>query len=385
MKVIVAIDSLKGSLSSFEAGKAVEEGIKKAIPTAEVVIKPVADGGEGTVMALTSGLQGCLEKVQVTGPLGQKKEAVYGILPDKTAVIEMAEAAGLPLVPVSKRNPMETTTYGVGELIQHAMDRGCRKFIVGIGGSATNDGGIGMLQALGYHFYKKDGTELGFGAKELKDLEKIDVKAVDKRLKECTFEVACDVTNPLCGTTGASAVFAPQKGADEAMVVKLDRALSHFADVTDMTLKTDNRNLPGAGAAGGLGFAFTSYLGATLRLGEEIVLDAVLPEEELSKDDIIVTGEGRFDGQTAMGKAPVGIAKRAKEKGCMVLVLAGSIDPQGVRKVQDEMQLIDGVFPILPGVMTLEEAMEETVAYENMCYTAEQLFRVVWKSRKWSE
>ncbi len=385
MKVIVAIDSLKGSLSSFEAGKAVEEGIKKAIPTAEVVIKPVADGGEGTVMALTSGLQGCLEKVQVTGPLGQKKEAVYGILPDKTAVIEMAEAAGLPLVPVSKRNPMETTTYGVGELIQHAMDRGCRKFIVGIGGSATNDGGVGMLQALGYHFYKKDGTELAFGAKELKDLEKIDMEAVDKRLKECTFEVACDVTNPLCGTTGASAVFAPQKGADESMVVKLDWALSHFADVTDMTLKTDNRNLPGAGAAGGLGFAFTSYLGGTLRLGVEIVLDAVLPEEELSKDDIIVTGEGRFDGQTVMGKAPVGIAKRAKEKGCMVLVLAGSIDPQGVRKVQDEMQLIDGVFPILPGVMTLEEAMEETVAYENMCYTAEQLFRVVWKSRKWSE
>ena len=183
MKVIVAIDSLKGSLSSLEAGKAVEDGIKKAIPTAEVMIKPVADGGEGTVTALTTGLQGSLEKVAVTGPLGQKVEAAYGILPDKTAVIEMAEAAGLPLVPVDKRNPMETTTYGVGELISHAMDRGCREFIVGIGGSATNDGGVGMLQALGCRFYKKDGIEIGFGATELKDLETIDTEALDKRLK----------------------------------------------------------------------------------------------------------------------------------------------------------------------------------------------------------
>ena len=269
MKVIVAIDSLKGSLSSLEAGKAVEDGIKKAIPTAEVMIKPVADGGEGTVTALTTGLQGSLEKVAVTGPLGQKVEAAYGILPDQTAVIEMAEAAGLPLVPVDKRNPMETTTYGVGELISHAMDRGCRKFIVGIGGSATNDGGVGMLQALGCHFYKKDGIEIGFGAKELKDLEKIDTEVLDKRLKECTFEIACDVTNPLCGTTGASAVFAPQKGADETMVVKLDAALSHFADVSEKALGVDNRNMPGAGAAGGLGFAFASYLGGDLRPGVE--------------------------------------------------------------------------------------------------------------------
>ena len=265
----------------------------------------------------------------------------------------------------------------MGELISHAMDRGCRKFIVGIGGSATNDGGVGMLQALGCHFYKKDGIEIGFGATELKDLETIDMEALDKRLKECTFEIACDVTNPLCGTTGASAVFAPQKGADETMVVKLDAALAHFADVTEKALGVDNRNMPGAGAAGGLGFAFASYLDGDLRPGVEIVLDAVLPEKELSEADIVVTGEGRFDGQTAMGKAPVGIAKRAKEKDCMVLVFAGSIEPQGVRKVQDEMQLVDGAFPILPGVMTLEEAMQKTVAYENMSYTAEQVFRVI--------
>lgn len=382
MKVIVAIDSLKGSLSSLEAGKAAEEGIKRAMPEAEIIIKPVADGGEGTVSALTSGLNGRLEKAEVTGPLGQKVKAVYGILPDKTAVIEMAEAAGLPLVPDDQRNPMHTTTYGVGELIQQALEKGCRKFIVGIGGSATNDGGTGMLQALGCHFYKKDGTEICPGAEEIEEIARVDIGGMDRRLEECRFEIACDVTNPLCGERGASAVFAPQKGADARMVGRLDDALSHLADVTEEVLKTDNRNLPGAGAAGGLGFAFSSYLGGDLRPGVEIVLDAVLPEKELSEADIVVTGEGRFDGQTAMGKAPVGIAKRAKEKDCMVLVFAGSIEPQGVRKVQDEMQLVDGSFPILPGVMTLEEAMQKTVAYENMSYTAEQVFRVIGNCQK---
>lgn len=382
MKVIVAIDSLKGSLSSLEAGKAAEEGIKRAMPEAEIIIKPVADGGEGTVSALTSGLNGRLEKAEVTGPLGQKVKAVYGILPDKTAVIEMAEAAGLPLVPDDQRNPMHTTTYGVGELIQQALEKGCRKFIVGIGGSATNDGGTGMLQALGCHFYKKDGTEICPGAEEIEEIARVDIGGMDRRLEECRFEIACDVTNPLCGERGASAVFAPQKGADARMVGRLDDALSHLADVTEEVLKTDNRNLPGAGAAGGLGFAFSSYLGGDLRPGVEIVLDAVLPEKELSEADIVVTGEGRFDGQTAMGKAPVGIAKRAKEKDCMVLVFAGSIEPQGVRKVQDEMQLVDGAFPILPGVMTLEEAMQKTVAYENMSYTAEQVFRVIGNCQK---
>lgn len=382
MKVIVAIDSLKGSLSSLEAGKAAEEGIKRAMPEAEIIIKPVADGGEGTVSALTSGLNGRLEKAEVTGPLGQKVKAVYGILPDKTAVIEMAEAAGLPLVPDDQRNPMHTTTYGVGELIQQALEKGCRKFIVGIGGSATNDGGTGMLQALGCHFYKKDGTEICPGAEEIEEIARVDIDGMDRRLEECRFEIACDVTNPLCGERGASAVFAPQKGADARMVGRLDDALSHLADVTEEVLKTDNRNLPGAGAAGGLGFAFSSYLDGDLRPGVDIVLDAVLPEKELSEADIVVTGEGRFDGQTAMGKAPVGIAKRAKEKGCMVLVFAGSIEPQGVRKVQDEMQLVDGAFPILPGVMTLEEAMQKTVAYENMSYTAEQVFRVIGNCQK---
>ena len=377
MKVLIAIDSFKGSLSSMEAAAAIKEGILLASENIDVNIRPLADGGEGTATALTMGMQGKTEAVTVTGPLGDPVSASYGILHKKTAIIEMASAAGITLVPYKKRNPLHTTTFGVGEMIADALQKGCRHFIIGIGGSATNDCGVGMLQALGCHFYKKDGIEIGFGATELKDLETIDTEVLDKRLKECTFEIACDVTNSLCGTTGASAVFAPQKGADETMVVKLDAALAHFADVTEKALGVDNRNMPGAGAAGGLGFAFASYLGGDLRPGVEIVLDAVLPEKELSEADIVVTGEGRFDGQTAMGKAPVGIAKRVKEKGCMVLVFAGSIEPQGVRKVQDEMQLVDGAFPILPGVMTLEEAMQKTVAYENMSYTAEQVFRLI--------
>lgn len=377
MNVIVAIDSLKGSLSSLQAGAAAKEGILRAIPAATVSVKPVADGGEGTVNALVSGLSGRSVTIAVTGPLGETVEATYGILPDHTAVIEMAEAAGLPLVPVEKRNPMITTTYGVGEMILHALDEGCRSFIIGIGGSATNDGGTGMLRALGCRFRKTDGTDIAPGAQELAGLVAIETEALDPRLKESRFSIACDVTNPLCGSNGASYIFAPQKGADPATVRKLDAALAHLADMTAATLGIDLRDQPGAGAAGGLGFAFASYLNGTLRPGVDIVLDAVLPEAELRAADIVVTGEGRFDGQTAMGKAPVGIARRAKACGCKVIVLAGSIEHSGARATQQNPPFIDAVFPILPGAMTLEEAMREDAAYENMEYTAEQVFRVV--------
>lgn len=382
MKVIVAIDSLKGSLSSLQAGAAAKAGILRAIPDAIVSVKPVADGGEGTVTALVSGLSGRSVTIAVTGPLGETVEATYGILPDHTAVIEMAEAAGLPLVPAEKRNPMNTTTYGVGELILHALDEGCRNFIIGIGGSATNDGGTGMLRALGCRFRKADGSEIALGAQELSELATIETEALDPRLKESHFSIACDVTNPLCGPSGASYIFAPQKGADPATVQKLDAVLAHLADMTAVTLGTDLRDQPGAGAAGGLGFAFASYLNGTLRPGVDIVLDAVLPESELRAADIVVTGEGRFDGQTAMGKAPVGIARRAKACGCKVIVLAGSVEHSGARATQQNPPLIDAVFPILPGVLTLEEAMQEDVAYENMEYTAEQVFRVVGSCEK---
>ena len=377
MNVIVAIDSLKGSLSSLQAGAAAKAGILRAIPDATVSVKPVADGGEGTVNALVSGLSGKSVTIAVTGPLGETVEATYGILPDHTAVIEMAEAAGLPLVPAEKRNPMNTTTYGVGEMILHALDEGCRSFIIGIGGSATNDGGTGMLRALGCRFRKADGTDIAPGAQELAGLAAIETEALDPRLKESRFSIACDVTNPLCGSNGASYIFAPQKGADPATVRKLDAALAHLADITAATFGTDLRDQPGAGAAGGLGFAFASYLNGTLRPGVDIVLDAVLPESELRAADIVVTGEGRFDGQTAMGKAPVGIARRAKACGCKVIVLAGSVEHSGARATQQNPPLIDAVFPILPGAMTLEEAMREDVAYENMEYTAEQVFRVM--------
>lgn len=382
MNVIVAIDSLKGSLSSLQAGAAAKAGILRAIPAATVSVKPVADGGEGTVTALVSGLSGESVTIPVTGPLGETVEATYGILPDHTAVIEMAEAAGLPLVPAEKRNPMNTTTYGVGEMILHALDGGCRNFIIGIGGSATNDGGTGMLRALGCRFRKADGSEIALGAQELSELATIETEALDLRLKESRFSIACDVTNPLCGPNGASYIFAPQKGADSATVRKLDVALAHLADMTAVTLGTDLRDQPGAGAAGGLGFAFASYLNGTLRPGVDIVLDAVLAESELRAADIVVTGEGRFDGQTAMGKAPVGIARRAKACGCKVIVLAGSVEHSGARATQQNPPLIDAVFPILPGAMTLEEAMHEDVAYENIEYTAEQVFRVVGSCEK---
>lgn len=377
MNVIVAIDSLKGSLSSLQAGAAAKAGILRAIPDATVSVKPVADGGEGTVNALVSGLSGRSVTIAVAGPLGETVEATYGILPDHTAVIEMAEAAGLPLVPAEKRNPMNTTTYGVGEMILHALDEGCRSFIIGIGGSATNDGGTGMLRALGCRFRKADGTDIAPGAQELAGLVAIETEALDPRLKESRFSIACDVTNPLCGPNGASYIFAPQKGADPATVRKLDAALAHLADITAAILGTDLCDQPGAGAAGGLGFAFASYLNGTLRPGVDIVLDAVLPEFELRAADIVVTGEGRFDGQTAMGKAPVGIARRAKACGCKVIVLAGSVEHSGARATQQNSPLIDAVFPILPGAMTLEEAMREDAAYENMEYTAEQVFRVI--------
>ena len=381
MNVIVAIDSLKGSLRSLQAGAAAKKGILRAIPAATVSVKPVADGGEGTVNAFVSGLSGRSVTIAVTGPLGETVEATYGILPDHTAVIEMAEAAGLPLVPAEKRNPMNTTTYGVGEMILHALDEGCRSFIIGIGGSATNDGGTGMLRALGCHFRKTDGTDIAPGAQELAGLATIETEALDPRLKESRFSIACDVTNPLCGPNGASYIFAPQKGADPATVRKLDAALAHLADITAATLGTDLRDQPGAGAAGGLGFAFASYLNGTLRPGVDIVLDAVLPESELRAADIVVTGEGCFDGQTAMGKAPVGIARRAKACGCKVIVLAGSVEHAGARAALQNPSLVDGVFPILPGAMPLAEAMREDVAFQNMEFTAEQVFRVIGEFR----
>lgn len=375
MKVVVAMDSLKGSLSSLEAGAAVFEGIQRVYTDAEVVIRPMADGGEGTVEALALGMNGRIEKVQVTGPAGTKVEAAYGIIDEtKTAIIEMSAAAGLTLVSEKERNPLHTTTYGVGEMIKDAIKKGCRNFIVGIGGSATNDGGIGMLQALGYGFLDAAGKQVPFGAKGLSLIEKISDKQVIPELKECGFQVACDVKNPLCGERGCSAVFGPQKGATPSMVKEMDQWLSHFAKLTQDKYEKANMKQAGTGAAGGLGFAFLSYTNAVLASGVKIVLDETNLESYVKDADIVITGEGRLDGQTVMGKAPIGVAEIAKKYGKKVLAFSGCVTKDA--SLCNEYG-IDAFFPILRSVTTLDEAMEAERASENLSATVEQVFRLI--------
>ena len=379
MKVVVAIDSFKGSLSSMEAGQAIAEGVKRVYQHAEVVVRPLADGGEGTVEALVEGMGGVFVTKEVTGPLGEKVEAVYGIIESKddlskTAIIEMSAAAGITLVPEESRNPMNTTTYGVGELILDAIERGCRHFIVGIGGSATNDGGVGMLQALGYDFVTREGKAISYGGNGLRELASIKETNVHPKLKECTFKVACDVTNPLCGENGSSAIFGPQKGATPEMVQELDQLLLHYAELSKSINSYADRFYPGTGAAGGMGFAFLTYTNATLESGIQIVLTETKLEELIATADFVVTGEGRLDGQTALGKAPIGVAALAKKYQKKVLAFAGAVTPDAKECNQHG---IDAFFPILRGVVTLKEAMNKEVAHQNMVDTVEQVFRVV--------
>ena len=379
MKVVVAIDSFKGSLSSMEAGQAIAEGVKRVHQNAEVVVRPLADGGEGTVEALVEGMGGIFVTKEVTGPLGEKVEAVYGVIESKedsskTAIIEMSAAAGITLVPEKSRNPMNTTTYGVGELILDAIERGCRHFIVGIGGSATNDGGVGMLQALGYDFLTREGKAISYGGNGLRELAKIKDSNVHPKLKECTFKVACDVTNPLCGENGSSAIFGPQKGATPEMVQELDQLLLHYAELSKEINVNADRFYPGTGAAGGMGFAFLTYTNATLESGIQIVLTETKLEELIKTADFVVTGEGRLDGQTALGKAPIGVASLAKKHHKKVLAFAGAVTPDAKECNQHG---IDAFFPILRGIVTLKEAMNKEVAHQNMVDTVEQVFRVV--------
>ena len=379
MKVVVAIDSFKGSLSSMAAGQAIAEGVKRVYQHAEVVVRPLADGGEGTVEALVEGMGGVFVTKEVTGPLGEKVEAVYGMIESKddlskTAIIEMSAAAGITLVPEKSRNPMSTTTYGVGELILDAIERGCRHFIVGIGGSATNDGGVGMLQALGYDFVTQEGKAISYGGNGLRELACIEESNVHPTLKECTFKVACDVTNPLCGENGSSAIFGSQKGATPEMVQELDQLLLHYAELSKSINSHADRFYPGTGAAGGMGFAFLTYTNATLESGIQIVLTETKLEELITTADFVVTGEGRLDGQTALGKAPIGVAALAKKYQKKVLAFAGAVTPDAKECNQHG---IDAFFPILRGVVTLKEAMNKEVAHQNMVDTVEQVFRVV--------
>lgn len=375
MKVTVAIDSLKGSLSSMEAGQAIKEGVIRVYPDAEVCVRPLADGGEGTVEALTCGMGGELQTITVTGPLGTPVECQYGIIADsQTAIIEMSAAAGITQVPDSLRNPMNTTTYGVGEVICDAIQKGCRRFIVGIGGSATNDGGIGMLQALGYGILDQDGDPVSRYGKGLADIVQITNDNVIPELSECTFKIACDVTNPLCGDQGCSAVYGPQKGATPEMIQEMDGWLAHYAEVAKEAYSNADPEVPGTGAAGGLGFAFLTFTNAVLESGIKIVLEETHLEDYVKDADIVVTGEGRLDGQTVMGKAPIGVAETAKKFGKTVLGFAGCVTKDAVACNEGG---IDAFFPILQGVVTLEEAMAAENAKHNMAATVEQVFRVL--------
>ena len=374
MRAVIAIDSLKGSLSSIEAGQAIAEGIRKADAKADVVIRPLADGGEGTVEALVCGMNGTLQHVKVTGPLGESVVCEYGIIAEtKTAVIEMSGAAGITLVPDAKKNPLYTTTYGVGEVIRDAIEKGCRRFIVGVGGSATNDGGIGMLQALGYGFLNKDGQQVPFGAIGLKELETITDTYDLPELAECEFKIACDVTNPLCGENGCSAVYGPQKGANPSMIMEMDKWLRYYAALAREKFPKANPNESGTGAAGGLGFAFLTFTNAVLEPGIKIVLEETKLESYVKGADVVVTGEGRLDFQTAMGKAPVGVAGLAKKFDIPVLAFAGSVTKDATECNKNG---IDAFFPILRGISTLEEAMKPENAKQNLTDTAEQAFRL---------
>lgn len=373
MKVLIAIDSFKGSLSSLEAGEAVKKAVQDLAKDVEALVRPLADGGEGTVDALCEGLGGEKITVFVHGPLKEKVEAYYARVGD-TAIIEMAAAAGITLLPEGSRNPLNTTTFGVGEMIMDAVMRGCRRFIIGIGGSATNDGGIGMLSALGFEFLDKESRPVEIAGAGLEKIEKIVCENAVEQLAQCEFLIACDVTNPLCGESGCSAVYGPQKGATPEMIEKMDGWLSLYADKCLEAGLDADKNSAGAGAAGGLGFAFETFLGGKLCRGVELILNETRLEDYIKSADIVVTGEGRLDGQTVMGKAPIGVARLAKKHGKRVIAFSGCVTEDA--EVCNEHG-IDAFFPIVRGVTSLDAALDKSNAYNNLYATAKQVFRLV--------
>ena len=375
MKIVIAIDSFKGSLSSIEAANAIKKGIENSNLDADIEIKLLADGGEGTVDALVDGMNGKRKIVEVCGPARKTIKATYGILDDsKTAIMEMSQAAGITQVSGEDKNPLTTTTYGVGEMIKAAINEGCRNFIMGIGGSATNDAGIGMLQALGFKFYDEDDNLVGLGGKVLNQIKRIDDSEKLKELDECNFKIACDVNNTLFGLNGAAYIYGPQKGATPEIVEELDQGLINFAEVVKQDLNKDLAHTPGAGAAGGLGYGFLTFLNAKLESGIKIILDEIKLEESVKDADIVITGEGRLDNQTAMGKAPIGVAKLAKKYGAKVIAIAGCITEDAI--VCNE-EGIDAFFAVVNKAMTLEEAMDYKNAENNIINTSRQIFNLV--------
>ncbi|KXI23287.1 glycerate kinase [Photobacterium sanguinicancri] len=373
MKIVIAPDSYKESLSAMEVAIAVEAGFRQVLPNAEYHKLPMADGGEGTVQSLVDATQGSIIECRVTGPLGEQVNAFYGLMGDgKTAIIEMAAASGLHLVPNDQRNPLQTTTYGTGELIIAALDQGVEHIIVGIGGSATNDGGIGMAQALGGQLLDASGKEIGYGGGALARLATIKMDNVDPRLANIHLEVACDVDNPLCGPKGASHIFGPQKGATPSMVEQLDANLAHYAELIKTQLGNDVKDTAGAGAAGGLGAALIGLFSASLRPGIEIVMDAVDLKAQLAGADLVITGEGRIDSQTIHGKTPIGVARCAKAFGIPVVGIAGCLS-NDCHVVHEHG--IDAVFSVVPRSVSLEEALRDAAI--NVELTSANVARVL--------
>ncbi|GIU17668.1 glycerate kinase [Shewanella sp. MBTL60-007] len=374
MKIVIAPDSFKESLTAMEVANEIERGFRTVLPTAEYIKVPVADGGEGTVQSMVDATDGSIVTLNVTGPLGDKVEAFYGVLgagyqgKKKTAVIEMAAASGLHLVDQDKRNPLITTSYGTGELIVDALNRGIKHIIIGLGGSATNDGGAGMAQAIGAHLLDSQGKTLSVGGAALMQLAKLELNDLHPLIKECSFEVACDVNNPLCGDKGASAIFGPQKGATPEMVQQLDKALAHFADIIADSGIDDNRDLAGAGAAGGMGLGVMTFLNAQLKPGIDIVMETVNLANLTKGADLVITGEGRLDSQTLHGKTPMGVAGVAKAQGVPVVAIAGCVSDDANMLLEHG---IDALFSITPRALPLAEVLAS--AKHNLYSTAKNI------------
>lgn len=373
MKIVIAPDSFKESLTALEVANAIERGFKRIFPNAEYVKLPMADGGEGTVQSLVDATRGRLIEAEVTAPLGNQVKSFFGLSGDgKTAIIEMAAASGLHLVPMDERNPCQTTSFGTGELIKQALDLGVQHIILGIGGSATNDGGAGMLQALGLRLLDKNGQSIGFGGTALSNLAEIQLADLDPRLQHVQIEVACDVNNPLCGERGAAAIFGPQKGATPEMVKELDAALAHFAEIADRDCGKQIKEQSGAGAAGGMGGGLLLLPNVQLKAGVQIVLDNLKFAEQVKDADLVITGEGRMDAQSILGKTPIGVARTAKQFNRPVIAIAGCLR-EDYEVVYEHG--IDAVFPIIRNLGDLPTILKQ--GEQNLISTAQNVARLL--------